>query len=188
MTTTLYCLTASSYCLSLADWKDLASIVGTVIAVPGILFAAYKTWREVQRFNEQRHSELEQRAREHQLKRLEFTLSQHRRLFDDPVLASVLRVLDGDNPALRNTEMWDSKRKFLTFFEEIVLLVNSGYIAKDVALYMFGYYADCAHKGENFRYGINYVPEYWNLFSGFAEEAAKYLASPQAKDASGLRL
>ncbi len=142
----------------MSDWKDLVSIIGTLVVVPGILFAAYKAWREVQRFREQRISELEQRAREHQLKRVEFTLTQHRRLFDDPVLSSVLRILDGDHPDLREPAMWDPKRKFLTFFEEIVLLINSGYMSKDVAIYMFGYYADCAHKGENFRHGITMSP------------------------------
>jgi hypothetical protein len=53
---------------------------------------------------------------------------------------------------------------------------------------MFGYYAKCAHRGENFRFGIAYKPEYWNLFMSFAEEAEEYLASPQASDSKFLRL
>jgi hypothetical protein len=188
MTTVLHCVTTSSACLSMSDWKDLASILGTLVAVPGVLFAAYKTWREVQRSREQRASELEQREREHQLRRAEFTLSQHRRLFDDPALSSVMKILDGDNPDLREVSMWEPKRKFLTFFEELILLVNSGYIAKETALYMFGYYATCAHKGVNFRVGIDYLPKYWSLFMGFAEEAEQYLDSPVAKDVRALRL
>jgi hypothetical protein len=187
-TSTLYCLTSSALCLSLTDWKDVASIVGTVVAVPSVVFAAYKTWREFQRSREQRLAELEQLQREHELKRVEFTLTQHRRLFDDPILYGVLRILDGDPVALREHEMWNPKRKFLTFFEEIVLLVNSGYIKRDVALYMFGYYAVAAHSGANFRHGISYTPESWYLFMGFAEESTKYLLSPEAKTVKDLRL
>ena len=188
MTTVLYCVTSSSYCLSIGEWKDVTAIVGTLVAVPGILFAAYKTWREVQRSQEQRLADFEQRERAQELKRVEFTLIQHRRLFDDPTLFSVLRILDGDPVELRDEEMWNRKRKFLTFFEEMVLLVNSGYIAKDVALYMFGYYAACAHRGENFRYGISYTLESWNLFMGFAEEAALYMVSEKARTVKNLRL
>ena len=70
----------------------------------------------------------------------------------------------------------------------MILLRNSGYISNDIALYMFGYYAVCAHRGENFRYGIAYKLEYWNLFMSFAEEAEHYLASPTAKDSKLLRL
>jgi len=188
MTTSLYCLFTNSLCLPLSDWKDIASILGTLVAVPSVLFAAYKTWQEVKRSREQRKSELEQRQREHQLKRIEFTLAQHRRLFDDPTLYSILQRLDGDPPILAEVEMWDAKRKFLTFFEEIVLLVNSGYIAKDVALYMFGYYACCAHNGNNFRIGIDYQPEYWTLFMAFAEEAEQYLKGPVSMTVKNIRL
>lgn len=186
--TTLYCLSSNAYCLSMTEWKDLAAVVGTLVAVPGVLFAAYKTWREVQKSQEQKQADFEQRQRAQELKRVEFTLVQHRRLFDDPALFSVLRILDGDPIELRNEEMWNPKRKFLTFFEEMVLLVNSGYIAKDVALYMFGYYAACAHRGKNFRYGITYEPESWNMFMRFAEEAEEYLHSPQAKTTQDLCL
>ena len=172
----------------MSDWKDAATIAGTLVGVPGVLFAAYKTWREVQRSHEQRQSELEQREREHQLKRAEFTLAQHRRLFDDPALSSVMRILDEDEAGLMDVAMWEPKRKFLTFFEELILLINSGYVAKETALYMFGYYATRAHRGENFRVGIDYRPEYWNLFMAFAEEAEQYLASPTAKNVTALRL
>ena len=187
-TSALYCLASSALCLSLTDWKEVASIVGTLVAVPSVLFAAYKTWREVQRSREQRLSELEQRQKEHELKRVEFTLTQHRRLFDDPMLLSVLQILDGDPIELRDPKMWEPKRKFLTFFEEMILLLNSGYIKRDVALYMFGYYAATAHRGDNFRHGISYIPESWNLFIGFAEESEKYLISPEAKTRKDLRL
>jgi hypothetical protein len=102
----------------------------------------------------------------------------HRRLYDDPTLYSVLQLVDGDQEALRNATMWNPKRKFLTFVEEIVLLINSGYINKETAMYMFGYYAAVAHRGENFRCGLAYSPEAWGLFMRFAEEAEDYLMTP----------
>lgn len=181
MATQLYCVISSTACLSMSEWKDLASIVGTIVAVPGVLFAAYKTLREVR-------SSREQRERELRLKRTEFTLAQHRRLFDDPALLSVMRVLDEDNVSLSDVSMWEPKRKFLTFFEELILLVNSGYIKRETALYMFGYYAKCAHRSKNFLVGIDYSPEYWSLFMAFAEEAEQYLASYASKDIATLEL
>ena len=184
--TTLHCL--AGLCLSLGDWKEIASALGTLVAIPGVLFAAYKALQEIKRSRDQKASELEQRRLEHQLKRVEFTLSQHRRLFDDSTLSSVLRILDGDSVKLRDPNMWEPKRKFLTFFEEIALLIKSGYITKEVAYYMFGYYAVCAHRGVNFKYGIAYEPEYWNLFMQFAEDAEKFLCTPAAKDVSSIRL
>ena len=192
--------------MTLSDWKDVASIAGTVIAVPGVLFAAYKTWREVQRIGEQRlidnekrtrelelsraqrETELEQRAQEHQLRRSEFTLAQHRRLFDDQDLKMVLRYLDGDQAQLATADLVQAKRKFLTFCEELILLRNSGYISHDVALYMFGYYAFAAHSGRNFRWGIAYNETSWGLFMSFAEEAGSYLGAKMPPDNTKLRL
>ena len=192
--------------MTLSDWKDAASIAGTVVAVPGVLFAAYKTWREVQRIGEQRsidnekrtrevaltgaqrEAELEQRAQEHQLRRSEFTLAQHRRLFDDPDLKLVLLYLDGDQAPLATADLVQAKRKFLTFCEELILLRNSGYISRDVALYMFGYYAFAAHSGRNFKWGIEYDEANWGLFMSFAEEAGSYLEAEAPPDNSKLRL
>ena len=67
------------------------------------------------------------------LKRTEFFLDQHRRLFDDAALYSVLCLIDADKAELAKEEMWHAKRKFLTFIEEIALLVCSEQINRDVA-------------------------------------------------------
>ena len=181
--------------MTLTEAKDLAAIIATVIAVPGVLFAAIKTWQELKRIREQRDSEIEQRRRsneqhetELERKRIEFTLAQHRRLFDDKALCTVLERLDGDQETLRDPTIIEAKRKFLTFFEEMILLRNSGYISPQVALYMFGYYAAAAHAGTNFKYGIDYKPEYWSLFMTFASEAELYLCSNRTEDLANLRL
>lgn len=180
-----YILLFPDLCLSLSEWKDVATMVGIFVAVPGGLFAAYKTIQEIRKSYEQKAEEGRQRERDEKLKRIEFTLAQHRRLFDDPVLYSVLCLIDGDGAQLKAESMWDAKRKFITFFEEIALLVNSGEINIDVALYMFGYYAYKARTGKNFACGIALEPRYWRLFFDFADKAEKYLAQTTALTSVG---
>jgi hypothetical protein len=138
------------------------------VAAPGAIFTAYKTYQELKK------SQIE-KQKEQLLKRIEFTLDQHRRLFDDEVLYSVLSLIDADDEKLAQKDMWDSKRKFITFFEEIALLVKSEQIDKNVAYYMFGYYAKCAKEGKNFQVGIHLDEKYWGLFFNFADESNKFL-------------
>ncbi|WP_141396411.1 hypothetical protein [Polaromonas sp. AET17H-212] len=163
-----FCLPLSAICRSMADWKDFSAIAGTAVAVVTAGVALWKTFTEIRKNREQREAEL-------RLKRTEFTLAQHRRLFDDPVLSKVLRLIDGDSSALADPSMWDPKRKYLTFIEELCLLIKAGYIKKNVALYLFGYYAEAAFGGKNFRTGMAWEARYWGLFFGFAEEAREFL-------------
>jgi hypothetical protein len=165
---TQYCLPFISWCFTISEWREIATIIATVVTVPGALFAAYKTYQEIKKGRVQRE-------KDQQLKRTEFTLAQHRRLFDDPTLYSVLSLIDGDDPKLKDAAMWDAKRKFITFFEEIELLVSSGNISENVAYYMFGYYAKRALEGDNFKIGIELRPEYWGLFFKFTADADEYL-------------
>lgn len=163
-----YCLICTSWCFSISDWKEIATIIAAIVTVPGALFAVYKSFQELKKGRIQREKEL-------QLKRTEFTLQQHRRLFDDPVLYSILKLIDSDDSQLAEVEMWDGKRKFITYFEEIELLISSGDINSNVAYYMFGYYAKCALDGKNFREGINLKQEYWGLFFKFVDDSNEYL-------------
>src|ERR1700756_3544082 len=64
-------------------------------------------------------------------------------------LFAVLSILDGDPISLATTPgMADKKRKFLTFLEEIALLVRADQIEAEVAYYMFGYYTVTALTGK----------------------------------------
>ena len=164
--------------------KDIVTMVGTIIGVPGALFAAYKTVIELRRTREQRVIDNEQRIRETQRRRAEFTLTQHRRLFDDPVLFSVLKKLDDNHPDLATDEMWDAKRKFLTFFEELYLLMQSGLVDRNTAFYVFAYYAVFAKTCSNFNVRIEYRQEYWGLYLLFVAEAEKYMQefNPESLD------
>jgi hypothetical protein len=160
--------------MSMAEWGTFWTASGVVVAImAGVAGGAKLLW-ELHRIGRQRERELEQADEEASLKRTEFFLAQHRRLFDDKDLYEVLCYLDGDDEWLLNLEMWDKKRKFLTFIEEIALLVNSNKIQKNVAYYMFGHYARCAKIGANFNVGIDATDSHWWVFQGFCKDSEKF--------------
>ena len=64
---TTYCFLWMSPCLSISDWKDISLIVGTCVAIPGVLIAAYKTWHEIKKLREQRDQERHSRVHKCQL-------------------------------------------------------------------------------------------------------------------------
>lgn len=158
------------------EWSVYWQAIGVCAAIIFGAFGLYKIYHELVRLNEQRKKEADDKETSAFLKRTEFFLSQHRRLFDDKDLYEVLCLIDADAPQLANEEMWDKKRKLLVFFEEIALLVRSGQIREDVSYYMFGYYASCVRKGENFAVGIDPSREHWALFYEFADHAAAFIA------------
>jgi hypothetical protein len=158
----------------MSEWLVFWQIFGIICAAAVGIIGAWKVFHELERIREQRRKEQSDTATAAKLKRTEFFLSQHRRLFDDSKLYSVLCYLDSDDWHLAEKEMWDSNRKFLTFIEEIALLVRAGQIDADVAQYMFGYYACCAREGINFNVGINSREAYWRLFNEFCDQHEKF--------------
>ncbi|TDQ73650.1 hypothetical protein [Paraburkholderia silvatlantica] len=169
-----YCPIHSQICLSMQEWGVFWQALGVIAAVVFGTVGLFKIYHELRRLNEQRDKEIQDKETAARLKRTEFFLSLHRRLFDDKDLYSVLKLTDGDDPKLRDEEMWDAKRKLLVFFEELALLIRSSQIDKDVALYMFGYYSLCVRHGENFMFGIDAQREYWALFYEFSDEALQF--------------
>ncbi len=155
----MYC---SKFCFSISEWKD-------IILAGAAVVAAYKAYIELSKYSTEKRKEQE-------LKSIEFTLEQHRRLFDDKDLYSVLCLIDNDDIKLEAQEMWDAKRKLLVFFEEIQLLTNSNQINKNVSHYLFGYYAIAAGNGANFRNGIDLKEEFFGLFFIFKKESEKFFA------------
>jgi hypothetical protein len=177
-----YCVVLTGYCMRMSEWKDFWQNSGILSSVVIGIVGARKVIVELNRLREQRDREIIDREASSQLKRTEFFLDQHRRLFDNSDLYEVLCFLDADDKKLASPEMWDKKRKFLTFVEEIALLVKSGYIEPTVAYYMFGYYAQCAHAGRNFKVGINLSPQHWCLFYRFVENARRFDCHPRRSD------
>jgi len=155
-------------CLQFSEWAVVWQAAGIVLGLIGAAFAALKFFNELKNLRKQRDAEAS-------LKRAEFFVSQHWRLFDNVDLASVLSHLDDDNEILSQREFWDKNRKFLTFIEEIELLISSDKLDAEASYYMFGYYAICARDGTNFNIGINSSSEYWRLFHNFCNKAEKYL-------------
>ena len=170
----LYCFPFTDYCMLMTEWAIYWQALGAIATVIFGLFGLYKIFQELRRLNEQRAKDQTDKETAAKLKRTEFFLDQHRRLFDDKELYSVLCLIDEDSPELTQRDMWDKKRKFLTFLEEMALLVRSDQINRDVAFYMFGYYAICVRHGKNFAVGINPSEEHWGLFYRFAAEAEEY--------------
>ena len=175
----LYCFPFSNDCRLMAEWGVIWQAIGVFAALLFGVIGLYKIYRELKRFNEQREKEIIDWKNSAELKRIEFFLSQHRRLFDNPELFSVLCLIDSDDEKLKHEDMWDKKRKFITFFEEIALLIRSNQLDREVAFYMFGYYAKCVRYGKNFAEGIDTSEEHWALFFNFAKDAEKFLDDHQ---------
>lgn len=167
-------------CLTMTEWSTFWTALGVIVTITVGFGGGAKLLWELRQLRKQRAEQLDQASEEASLRRTEFFLAQHRRLFDDKDLYEVLCYLDGDDPWLLNWEMWDKKRKFLTFIEEIALLVNSKKIDPDVAYYMFGHYARCARTGENFNEGIDTAASHWWVFREFCEKSEAYERSNPA--------
>jgi hypothetical protein len=154
-------------CMQMAEWAVIWQASAVVLALIGAGLGGFKFLGELRRLRGQREDEAS-------LRRTEFFLAQHRRLFDDPDLASVLQHLDGDDEVLAEKCFWERKRKFLTFIEEIKLLITSKKLKPEICFYMFGYYAICARDGKNFNAGIDDSLTHWKVFHSFCEDSATY--------------
>ncbi|WP_223466865.1 hypothetical protein [Pseudomonas sp. GL-RE-26] len=166
-----YCVALIDTCLTMAEWASCWQAASVIAMVIFGSVGLYKIYQELRRLDEQRLKDIQDKEVTARLKRTEFFLAQHRRLFDDKDLYEILCLIDSDDPRLADERMWDKKRKLMAFFEEIALLVRSKQIDDNVAFYMFGYYSYCAMYGENFKHGINVCEEYWGLFFEFATNA-----------------
>jgi hypothetical protein len=170
----LFCFPFTQQCNLMSEWGVYWQATTSIFTVVVGLVGVFKIYHELKRLNEQRAKDLADKETSAKLKRTEFFLSQHRRLFDNAELYSVLCLIDNDDPQLAAADMADKKRKFLTFFEEIALLVDSDQIRSEVAYYMFGYYARCARAGVNFGVDIDLSPAHWGMFYRFTDAATEF--------------
>lgn len=103
---------------------------------------------------------------------VKFSLDQHRRLFDDEDLFEILNLIDSsedEQRILAEPSMGNKKRKLITFFEEMTLLVRARYMSEDFALYMFGYYVLQARHNKYFMSGISTDYADFGIFFDFAD-------------------
>lgn len=102
-------------------------------------------------------------------KRSEIFLNMRSRLRQDESFSNICDLLERDDQKLRDIPLVERDR-FVGFFEEFVLLKNSGLINDEVALYMFGYFAIKCIDSKNFWYNLNKEQPLWGAFMDFATQ------------------
>ena len=144
--------------MTLSDAKDLAEIAGVVVAVITLMKGVYEYTKQAA-----------QNRAEHFI--------QMRDRYDGFLdVCTLLEQDGGSGPA--HEELcrlpFDKKRDFLGFYEEIALMMQSGLIKKQVAHYMFGYYAircwDSAAFWDAPDTNLNRESCYWGVFRAFVQE------------------
>ena len=86
----------------------------------------------------------------------------------EPRIVNINSQLEDDNETLAEIPLID-RYYFLGYYEQIAIAVNSGLIDKDVAHYMFGYFALRCWDSEHFWNGINRQSYYWSVFKKFVD-------------------
>jgi hypothetical protein len=109
-------------------------------------------------------------------KRAEIFLKKQGEYFGNKSFNEIRGLLENDAPQLKDVG-FEEKRAYLTFFEEIAVLKNSRLMNRDLAYYMFGYYATKCLESENFWSGMNKKDIFWNVFLRFATEMQTRLRS-----------
>ena len=137
--------------LTLSEWKNVSEIAGAVIALGAL----------IQGLIEYTHQGAQKRA--------EHFLNMRQRLKESEVFEELCSLLETDDPRLSEIPFKD-KRSLLGLFEEVALMMNSGLIRKDVAHYMFGYYAIRCWESRNFWSDVNRDSIYWSLFKDFVKK------------------
>jgi hypothetical protein len=134
---------------SLSNIKDIATIVGVVIAVVTLL-KGYVEYR-----------------RNACLGRILHFSNLKKEFKEDPVITRITELLETKNPQLTEVSRQD-KWRFLCFFEELNILLRAGLITDVLACYMFGYYAILCDSSEYFwSETFPRDEKYWLLFFDF---------------------
>ena len=120
------------------------------------------------------------------LKRADFVLKKNEEFFSNERLQRIRVLVQSHDDKLAGVDR-DDRRAYLTFFEEIALLRNSGLIRNDVARYMYGYYAIRCLDSEAFWTGLKKSEKQWGLFLSFAQELKEDRSTPGYKDWIGLK-
>ena len=109
--------------------------------------------------------------RQNRVKRFEIFQGMNKR-FDDETFKKLREYLDNDDHELENCD-YITKYNFVGFFEEIAISVRTKVMSREVAYYMFGYYAIRCYHSANFWKGAKMLSKdsiYWSLFRQFATE------------------
>ncbi len=136
--------------------KDIVAIIGAAIS----LFALLKGVFEY--------------ARQGKQKSAEYFLQMRDRMFEDDDFNAVYKALNqGDETEIKQLSL-SQKETYLGFLEEIAILENSGIIKKNIAYYMFGYFAISCWRCNSFWSDIDRNDKYWAVFRDFAERMVSF--------------
>ncbi len=125
----------------------LASIVGLITLIIG--YIEYK--------------------RASKLKRIEIYNHYREKMNSDENVKTILKMLEDNNDEIENLPRIN-RFKFIGYFEDIALLMNSNYIKPEIVHYMFAYYAKMCWNNEKFWHDINRDSHYWRVFKEFVKK------------------
>ena len=140
-------------------WKDIAIILGGVVALVTFYFG---------------YLEFNRQGRQHNAASF---VQMRRRFLESPTYTTILNLLATDDPSLRDVPIQD-RRNLVGFFEEIALMVNSGMTKPEVAHYMYGYYVLLTERSENLWWDLDRNSIYWTVFREFARLMHEYESAP----------
>lgn len=131
--------------------KDIAFIAGFFIAL-GTLVKAVLEYKK-----------------QSDVRRMECYLNLRDKFRSGEEMASLFSALEDRAPSLKDIPR-RQKRNFIGFYEDLLLLMNSGVLKPHVAHYMFGYYALRCWESDSFWEGLNRNSDYWSLFRCFVDK------------------
>jgi hypothetical protein len=102
-------------------------------------------------------------------KRIELYEKLGTKLETDKTLKKIIDYLETENPDLKNMSRFD-RYKFLRYYEDITLIMNSGLMKPEIAHYMFSYYAIKCDSSSVFWHDINRKAIYWKAFNDFVSQ------------------
>jgi hypothetical protein len=147
--------------MSLSEAKDVATIVGVMVAVIALV-KGYMEYR-----------------RNACLARIQHFSDLKREFKEDPTITKITELLENDDPQLAEVSRWE-KWRFLCFFEEINILLRAKLITDVLAYYMFGYYATLCDKNQYFwNDSFPKKKEYWLLYFDFVARMEPVEASKE---------
>jgi hypothetical protein len=148
--------------MTLDDCRNIAIIMGTFVALLTWMKGIYEYTRQLAQKRSEQYAEMRKRFRESE------------------VIFELIGMLETNDSNLAEVS-WSKKVELLGFYEDIALMVNSGIIKRNVAFYMFGYYAIRCWESEYFWNDVNRDSRYWSLFRNFVNEMTA-IEEPFVKD------
>lgn len=143
--------------MNLTDAKDLFTIIGVVAALATLVKGLWEY------------------RRAGVLKRIEYFAKMKEQFLKDTAFVEITERLEAEllkpeDSRLGEIESRD-KWRYLSFFEEVALLLRARLIRKELACYMFGYYALLCDRSHSF--WCDSFPKneaYWSLFFDFVAQ------------------